>query len=328
MVESLREVSGNSWILFGKFIITHYEHGKQASPPGGASWSDGKLGFFTMANVSDPAPDSKRLLWPGLQGGDRYQVFQPCPLITEVFCGGYHEAIWGIGEAVLTARQADPQDTREYDTLAFLKDQSLSFAIPNVLYFAECGKDHFFVTDVVKGAPIFTQWHLMDDAARKKCASGIGNACKELAEITSPRVKGICGVDGRDVEEPALCPRQHPTHSPQEQLEYCERFLELDLSTPLVLCNPLLEMDNITVDVQGDVVGISRWSMCGFFPKEWLRTRGQLTKFISPFWTKKDFTVWENLIEEQLQEAGFTKRDRTLLPAWQCRASTPQTSDP
>lgn len=316
MAESLREVNFHCWILEGKLLIEHHEQGEPCSPPDGAAWSDGKGGFYTIAAAPVPVPPSRLVIWPGLQLGQTFKT--PDNAIKQGRDGGVEEALWNIGNATLSVRAHGINDTRAHTTLEYFKNQPLSFSIPKVLFHTEYPHEqfpgivkHIMITNHLDGTPLIKRWPGMDEAQRKKCAARLASISKELAAFTSPRSKGICGIDGNELDGGALSPWASLTYHPHELLQNWDA-MGRGCSDPLVFLNPPT-LDTTIVDANGDVVGIDDWSHCGFFPTAFLRTDRQFMRGYTNILPTADAYAWIKLIDDHLRDEGFPTEDINLL---------------
>lgn len=297
--ELMHVVDDDHWIVGGNLIVSHHHQERPDLPLNGASWGDSKGGFYTIAPAPKPLPPSRQLPKQNLK---ERAPDESC--LWQIIDSSYGEAVWSVGDATLTVRVVEPQTTREHVTLNHLEGLSLSFRTPEVLFNAEYGDIYYLVTRKVPGLTVGRLWPEMDGTARENCVSGLVKACQELAMFTSSPSRGVCGVDGGEVIDMDIKMDKSRVRWPPDVLLKGAESFGMDCSI-LVLSHNGLTLDCVNVDAEGRLVGLKDWSLCGFFPRTWIRSK---------IFAERAFPEpWLLMLREEFTKAGFCEDISALV---------------
>lgn len=259
------------------------------------------------------------MLWPGLQKGS--DAYHPKSRVFEKRSGGYQESVWVLGDAELTVRAFSVHDTRTDSTLNYFNNQQLSIAIPKVIFSTEYPYDeyedivrHIMVTTRLHGDTLTARWPEMEMTLKRECATQAAAICKEFASFTSPRDKGICGVDGQHVDCPMLTPFGAKAYRPLDLLKNLEDITG-DSDGPMVF-EPYLNLDDLLVDAVGNIIAVSDLGFGAYGPRGYIRTSRHFERGATLAVARDAGWDWANLFEEELAKAGFPIHDPEALEAW------------
>lgn len=291
--ESIREIDDNSWIVGNKILLS-----RQRSPPSGFGWGDGTGSFYVISDAPYPPPPSRPLL--------------ATSNIQMVYDAGGVSAVWSIGNAFCKVKILDPDATREHITLDYLhKKPSLSFAIPDVHYYAEYNGRYYIILSRLVGQTLIETWPNIDEAMKQHYVSRIADICKELAVW---QADSISGVDGQHLSDQYLTRSGLPNDTrPQNLLNNCKE-LGMDCST-FVFYHCDLGPGNIIVS--GRSIGIIDWETAGFVPKEWIGTKFRVSSGMDLPNSDQDARVdWRRRVQRQLEKEGFAEIALQWMAWW------------
>ncbi|KAK4112763.1 kinase-like protein [Canariomyces notabilis] len=254
------------------------------------SWSDGQGGFFVLSDAPSTLPEC-------------HPHPADSPDLPRVYAAGDQSAVWRAGEAFLKVHDIRfPQVTREHVILEFLQSKKpLDFNIPDVLYHGEWNDRYYLIISRVPGQLLSEAWPAMDEALRRHYVYRVAKICRKMAEWKREGVIG--GVDGGQVKELYL--RKGESLDPEDLRENCAG-MGMDTSC-LVFYHCDLGPTNILVDPDSGGIGIIDWEIAGYVPKEWVRTKFQLSSGMD-FPTGDDEDArrdWRRMVARELKAMGF-----------------------
>ncbi|OAQ69813.1 protein kinase-like protein [Pochonia chlamydosporia 170] len=299
--ESIREVSGNTWLISNSFLLTRSSlPAPNNIPTEQACWSDGTGGDFVLSPAPEPLPDSRSLA-------------ENSTCISRVHAVDNLAAVWQAGEAFIKAHHMDyPNVTREHVTLQFLRDQQVQgFDFPNVHHHFEADSRYFIIVSRVPGQPLDKAWQNLDEAKRQLYVDKVADICNNLAKLKGQR---ICGVDGHQLLERYLIKgggRNADDLSPENLLQNCTE-MGMDVSQ-LVFHHCDLGPTNLLVDPTTGSIGIVDWELAGYVPMEWVRTKFRLSAGMDFSHGEDDYKrSWRRSVAQRLDKMGYMD----VVDAW------------
>ncbi|CVL08878.1 uncharacterized protein FMAN_14112 [Fusarium mangiferae] len=294
--DSIREIDDMSWLLGEKLILSR---SCSASPP--FSWYDGSTFYYRITEATQK-PQISRSRLTALSDSVRL-----------VHSAGNESAVWEVGNAFVKVKLSGPPDTtREHVTLAWVKDRSPSFAIPEVLYHDEWEGRYYLVLSKVPGQTLAQIWSSMDEATKFRYVDRIVDVCQELAEY---KANFIGGVDGRYLPDSLLIKRGGEKDFSNQNLAKNCKDLKMDC-TEFVFFHCDLGPGNLVIASNG-LLGIIDWETAGFVPKQWIRTRFCVSDGLNLPGTDDARFDWRKSVQKQLSTKGYEEIADAWMAWWQ-----------
>ncbi|CAJ0547610.1 Ff.00g043640.m01.CDS01 [Fusarium sp. VM40] len=282
------EVNDNCWII-DHLMVTRHQH-KRIQP----CWPDGEGGFFSIDDAPTLTPPTR-------------PPSHVCPISDagNQFPGSL---TWKIGLAHLRI-DFNNLGTSEHVTLETLAKRSLGFQIPQVYYHKHLGNSYSIVFSDLPGNPLIKAWPTANQAARTRWTQQIAEAYHELSKWRGDR---ICAVDGGNLQcfwLSSTTPSVPGSYNPEVLRANCEE-MGLDCSELVFAHNYMMPLSFTVDEVQG-LVGICRWEMAGFLPRDWIRTMTRANSFtqswqaVKSSWSESDIDDFGDKIESALKDKGF-----------------------
>ncbi|KAK2591452.1 hypothetical protein QQS21_010861 [Conoideocrella luteorostrata] len=287
--DSVKQIRENLWLIGDKAIL----HRSPAFVPE-FSWKASDGSYYTISDVSVPAPSAGAL--------------PPDSIIRQVHDAGDASAVWSLGDAFLKVKLLQDRTgaTRERVTLEWLAKRKLSFRVPRVLYHAQGDDRSYLIVSHIPGETLGAAWRDMEESEQEECVNCVTGIVKELSAWHGD---AIAGVDGAELPESWLdvCRDPHD-FTPDALRENCNE-LGMDCST-LIFAHNDLGPYNIIVNAQKRVVGIIDFEMAGYVPREWVRTKLDVSWGLDFAWSGVDsddaaLTEWRKRVAHQLGQEGF-----------------------
>ncbi|KAL8364754.1 hypothetical protein RB595_003840 [Gaeumannomyces hyphopodioides] len=274
VTDCFREVDASSWIIAGHLLLKHFPEATSSLP--GISWSAAKFwsGYYTLENAPRPLPKTYPMGTMGER--DRFII---------MYNHADARVVFYIGAALLKASIVDyrlAHATREYATLAWLNERKefFSFEFPEALAHYEFDGRAFLFLTAFNRMTMGAGWDMMMEPETRAAADRIAAICHELAAFK--KTEGLpSGVDGRG-------------------LYLAPEFEKLGMDcSDLVFAHNDLSLGNVLLDDNYAVAAIIDWETAGFVPREWVRTKGMVSR---AYLRAPDYV---DLLSEALQERGY-----------------------
>ncbi|KAF5019687.1 hypothetical protein F66182_8284 [Fusarium sp. NRRL 66182] len=279
--DSMRQIDDNSWLIGDKILISRTSSSE-------CTWG-GSDGGYTVSETPYPLPETQ----PASANAD----------IERVEDMGDQIATFRIGDALCKVKDIRvPQATREHVTLAWLKERTWSFAIPEVLYHAEHDGRYYLITRRLPGKTLDKVWFGLDEPTKQYYVERVADICRELAVPAPTDNNIIAGVDGNFLAHGLLTGADKDCN-PRKLHKNCLEY-GMDCSN-LVFFNCELAPDLIVVDGIDRPVGISGWETAGFLPKEWIMTDFRVCSGLDL--PKGNRAEWRGRVACRLGQLGFSE---------------------
>jgi hypothetical protein len=301
----VRKISSNVWIADGKLIVTF----TRSIPRSGAYLADlGFSGFWSFRDVrsTDELPTSTPLTTPDM-----------IAMNTDATYDGDH-GYWRVGSvAVIKIKHFEPgywlERTREHTTINYVRQQSPSFAVPEVIHHLEYEGGYILVTTRLgeQASP-----HRLNASleARMNLQRQIVDA---IVEMAAWKGTAVAGVDGGDHPDWALFVGLQRDHKSGPAVL---QDLGVDCTEP-VFYNGQIDHLGVVVNDRYELVGFQDWDECGFVPRAWIIFRTiEVPNGLTP--VLSNLAVFSNVIRRtglvsmclELRDRGFPNEVHKFEP--------------
>ncbi|KLU89580.1 hypothetical protein MAPG_08551 [Magnaporthiopsis poae ATCC 64411] len=259
----------------------------------------GSKGYYTLDNAPETPPRSEPL---------RPNKFTK---ILEINDGPNTRVIYWIGGAIFKVTVARPNKfvnpTPEHTTLKWLEQENVTartgVRIPRLIKQYEFDGWSYMFTERLPYRTLLSAWPGMTEAEEEASVQAIANVCRNLAEqfeISGRRKSGPMGVDNGQAPDPFLRPHERRIAcTPESQRRTCEA-MGMDCST-LVFAHNDLHGGNVMVDEENRVLGFIDWENAGYVPREWIRTKCQ----VSVAYQRTGSGDYASRLDDALERLGF-----------------------